>query len=1132
MRNKKSFIVILGSTIFAAVTMIGVTVAWLSPSANMGMSNAPIEGVVQDKYYNSGDGLTPETAFEITQPRHLYNLAWLQYLGFYNKSSGVDNHQFYFKLGNNVDMSEYGPIPPIGTEDNPFVGNFDGHGYVVSGVTISNEFNDYTSHPSAIDGWNNSDKKQPHILGLFGIVGDYTGGNKPTNYSSEINEFKNTGITGATVKTVVADSLMGVAAGYVSGNMSNILVDVSTIDVDSGIAGDTSSYGGFTQNISDYTLVGYTTNTASVKKAEQSIYDVEVTNNISFNAVSEGDNEGWGGSINMKTIYYRLVSLRKTKSTNVAGSFAWRTDNNYYDGVLEPSEATSYTDLSTSNGYADGMSRYVGANESGHEFIGNYNIYARAISNGYGSGSADQQFLYLSGGHYENRNYYTHATHNGYYLTDGNGNYLSALTYTGTSGQSAGTVGNADLENATLWSVPTSGSGYISTTAHYNHSSTATTYYLYVSNNSVLNLSASTYYRTQFTVSTGSNGKLRYTAGNYYISYENGTWSMAAIPSTPNPTTYSSYFADSYQISYAGHYLGVSGTSSTDSVTTMSSTYTQGWKFETTSNNATVTLDNAIGQTVRIYTKYNNATYYMYDSANNSPWEMRLTNKRNTATTFSVSRNSDGTYKITQSSYCLVYDGGNDVFSARTEGSAGTYSSLTFELTQTAIQTAVDALTNSYNIVNGGQISGINANDSYPQGTDSTLSANNSHMYYTAEDTTYFPLNVEKDVNSYISNATTMNSRISSGDLDPKESNTGYIVSGSTISSSATTVNAASSNIRVSEYTISDVSASYNVGAGETTTISDLPDNKIYTINSSGNHVTMNNYDLTSEATSFPRYNESKTSFFQNSLATAGDGGTYTANSYVYGLHFMASTISASSIVNASKVSVLNNNADTYQLPVDCIDFNLKQKGVINFFAGTYFDDNDSFFSLYQIIRNDDAVLKNGSTNEYSSYKTINQIREIVAVYSNDVGTKTTKYSNIYKYKTTVNGNTVYTYSEPYRFDGNQNKFKMDKNSTVASDIPYVDNYEMSESDFNAYVSTYGYTQRLDSPTQIGKQNSAYTTNRIYYFEIPMNPGEYCLGSVQGGTGAYLLYLDIGANAAKTYRTIFYEHFTIDEKMS
>ena len=36
--------------------------------------------------------------------------------------------------------------------------------------------------------------------------------------------------------------------------------------------------------------------------------------------------------------------------------------------------------------------------------------------------------------------------------------------------------------------------------------------------------------------------------------------------------------------------------------------------------------------------------------------------------------------------------------------------------------------------------------------------------------------------------------------------------------------------------------------------------------------------------------------------------------------------------------------------------------------------------------------------------------------------------------------------------------------------------------------------------------------NAVYYFEIPVNVGEYALGSASTGDGAYLMYLDIGAN--------------------
>ena len=42
-----------------------------------------------------------------------------------------------------------------------------------------------------------------------------------------------------------------------------------------------------------------------------------------------------------------------------------------------------------------------------------------------------------------------------------------------------------------------------------------------------------------------------------------------------------------------------------------------------------------------------------------------------------------------------------------------------------------------------------------------------------------------------------------------------------------------------------------------------------------------------------------------------------------------------------------------------------------------------------------------------------------------------------------------------------------------------------------------------------------FIVTQIYYFEIPVNPGEYALGSVseEKERGAYLIYLDISASA-------------------
>ena len=72
-----------------------------------------------------------------------------------------------------------------------------------------------------------------------------------------------------------------------------------------------------------------------------------------------------------------------------------------------------------------------------------------------------------------------------------------------------------------------------------------------------------------------------------------------------------------------------------------------------------------------------------------------------------------------------------------------------------------------------------------------------------------------------------------------------------------------------------------------------------------------------------------------------------------------------------------------------------------------------------------------------------------------------------------------------------------------------------------------GYTKTVFNTKWIGKADSSLKNYCAYYFEIPTNEGEYALGSVSGAAGAYLCYLDIGANAQRTDITEFHEIKTI-----
>ena len=1087
-KKKVGFIALASMSLFGLIGTVFSTISWFVASVQTPEYN--LDGSSAGAYFAYGDG-SEEHPYGISIPRHLYNLAWLQYMGQFADG------QYYFEIAESVsdetglNMNGY-VLPPIGTEDNPFVGNFNGQGKIITNLTVTNDQSAIFSSSKHPDN-TQVEYVAPEIVGLFGVVGNYDSALAPANYDSAVNTIYDLGISNVTVQTTTSKALVGIAAGYVDAPISNVVVNGSTVDINSANTSAVDSEN-MTANLSDYGIVGYATDSykKSVTKMEQDLYDITFASpaNAEFNASDDGDAQGWGGSINMKTIYNRIVSLRRTKSTDVSaygnGTFNWRVDTDYYDNEASlPS--TTYNNINRSNSTNDAYSRYLGTNESGHEYIGNYNVYARAASNGYGNDTGtygDQQFLYLCGGHLENHVYHTYYQHTGVLITDGNGNYLN---YDGSA------LGNStDSDTASLWTFTQySGSQYyISTTYNGN------TVYLYYNNGALGTINSTGTTRRWTVTENGDNMTLVYNTSKIY--YRNDNWTL--VPTTDQTEV------DYYYIKNGNNYIS-------------NTVRTGRYNVTNTTNEGSAAQFHVEESTNYVYMMSGTTKYYLtwYRYSNNTNYLNFNTNPTATSyypfvynTTY-LRANRNGTYRY-------IRNNGTN-WTAETSN----YSILLTVGSQSTVNYSTFSIENTFD----DDPANRTGPDSHQTTADTTKTNNESHMYYTAEDTTYFPLNVEQDLQSYVTANNTMTSEISNGHLDPKDSNTGYIISGSNIPTNLTTMTHTYSDIRISRYAISSVNASYTKTSGSTTTPADLANGSVYTINSSGTHRTMTQA-ISDNANLFTRYNDSKEAFVHNSLATANSAGTsYTTNAYIYGLHFMDSTISKNSIVNAEKVSILGNKCDTYQFPVDCIDFNLKQKGIINFFAGTYFTDNDSFFSLHEIIRNNDAVVKGDPEDkEFTSYNTINDIKEIEEIYGNDEGEKTTKYSNIYKYKGATGNNM---YSVPYRIDGNQNKYVMNKTNTTDSSVAY--SYAtMGQSDFETYCATYGYELKFKT-SQIGKQNSSYTTNRIYYFEFPMNPGEYCLGSVPGGTGAYLLYLDIGANAAKTQRTTIYEHFAEIKKV-
>ena len=1033
-KNVNKFIALTGISGFSLAAACIASVAWFISTIKITDINGT--GTTDAAYFAYGTG-TAEDPFGISEIRHLSNLSWLQYKGQF------DDRPYYFELANdiNADGEEY-VMPPIGTETHPFIGVFDGQGYSVNNIKITNDYTQFTKKPHNIT----YTQSEAEVIGFFGVVGNLDG----ESFSSQINSLHDFTLENLTVESKTTNTLIGLAAGYINADMSGVKVGTSKISTN-GNAAKTA----YTDKLSDYGLVGYTTKTGSSGTFEQRLSQY-------YNSNSQGDDPGWGGSIVIKDLYNRLGTIRSNRARQN------QTIGLSYDDVYS-ADGTKTRSIHQYryNNRNYNMSAVLDAyNENTVKNGTTYNSKVGAVQMLY-DGDSSGGIYYLSGGHYLTSTYYDYNTHTGYKICDKDGNYLSVASFTSNNSANAGTFAVTNEANATLWNVPSGSSGYISTKYCYNNG-TETTYYLYVYNNTTLRLSTNNS-RTTFTKTVDqSTGRIRYSSGNYYLACVNNSWTMVATPTAPNPTTYSSYFANSYQISYEGNYLSKSSNTLTGRATSLSSSATYGWKF--TDGSTDLSLEDAIGQQVYIYTETNGTPYYIQDSDNSSPWTIKLTSNFNNADECVITRSGNG-YKIAILSYQFVYDSNSNVFSSRSSSSVSQTSTLhdvlTIETTQSILANYQTILSNSYNIVSTSQTTATGP-DEYLNDSRTT-----EGMDFSEQDVTYLPLNVDDS-------------------LQAKGTNTGYIIGGSyhnTAGSYNNTGNANNAyyyydygNVRIASfYTLSNgYLENYNTSTGT------FNEDSVWTRDATGLH------QIDDDNNSFVKYLESKGKVEQS--LSGGDN--------IYGLHFMSAAINKQNAVTARYAMINDQEYQDYQMPANAIDFNLKEQGYVNFFAGTYgsVTNNrtptiDSFFSLHQIKR---------------SGSNIDEIYEIEEIYSDGVP----YHSYVYKFS---NG----MYSIPYSIDKyNPRKIYILNTKTPLDDVEhggYADGV-YTQINQTTFTTNYGAYSKVFDMGWL--KNYSYNTGydgyrQAFYFEIPTNPGEYALGTVENKNfGAYLMYLDIAANAA------------------
>lgn len=213
-----------------------------------------------------------------------------------------------------------------------------------------------------------------------------------------------------------------------------------------------------------------------------------------------------------------------------------------------------------------------------------------------------------------------------------------------------------------------------------------------------------------------------------------------------------------------------------------------------------------------------------------------------------------------------------------------------------------------------------------------------------------------------------------------------------------------------------------------------------------------------------------------------------------YGLHFMEASVTKNNVATIT-ANLKGEEIKNYEVPTNAIDFHLYDRGFINFVAGTYFSGNNSCFSIYEITRDADNKIED--------------IKEISKIYAKltDGEIDTTK---AYYYTYVVNGQ--------YDVD-----VRGEKTAKVADG--YV---EVFDCKWITHLNTSTYYGATDGPSAWVEKTDDNNDNggRAYYFEVPVNAGEYAIGSTEGRTGAYLVYLDLAANAQLYERTKTYEEIT------
>lgn len=999
------------TTIFAFVAAgLLSSIAWFDRKQNA--IEADVTGSVVEEYFHCGTG-TQSDPYVITRPIHYYHLVeFFQRLTNLPKTGGYSQFgtdYLYFQVGYDLDgsgirkvynysdtgvylgsestpslsttlnMAYYSgenALLPIGTNEVPFIGSFDGGATDGGGITINN-LNIQCSESVLVG--NNTVTRTASDIGVFGYVADKDGNDAQTviqnaYFTNLTLDLSDIGATANTSQSTIShiDSHTAPYVGYIAGHVHSYTNYNGT-----GPVNATPLHDVYVNGATILGGAGVNCNYGYIGKVDTIDGQATTGNEIAsqVQSLQQGaGNTGWGGSIHMQGLYNRINAYEEEYYTHYTGQP--EVNGRDYAGKVDS--------LLRQNNVRD--IHFLGGSDD-ETIIGSAQSRGTEIT--YTISSTE--------------------TRNAFYIKAGT-NYLNLSE----NGDLLETTSSAD----TLWAFSGGTSGYLYTILNAKW---PLSNQLSLTRNNVvrfLGLVGGQLVCWSLTPDRITDSQWSMNSSNQIVSASDTT-QVLCYDGSDWVTRANGVARNAFRLYYGEprSYAAISGSKvlggySADDATIFFPSVASGNRYDVTGVNESGTLR------------------YLY-SAN-----LLTTNGSSPGNNYKMmffAASYKGSSSAPQDDYYLgsYYNGSQDYRFKFSNNSSNNFArERPANGNNAALYLRVEMYTET-----------ITASSAVQQSTLPKITWSLGSTVPASE--TYIPLNVE------------------SNSLAASNDNVGYIVSGVSYSDSTYR-----GDVRVARYGYNYLNTSITGNNATVYTIGNSTGSVARTtINDTlvvGDDATTSTASATISSLGFSKYYDytsqgrtmtgARTALFRSLTENTED---------VYGLHFMNATVGSTNKFAATDIRVNgktypNSESSIYELPRDCISFNLKEEGLITFFAGTYFDvgksasENNCFFSLSEITR---------------SGGTITNIRKIYKIYRK-------------------------------------------KDSTKAIEYTYDSSSTKSTTDYDLVFDTDWITKPKDL------DSSYWTNNALYYFEIPVSAGDYALGSINesGKNGAYLLYLDIGAN--------------------